>query len=135
MNDEKRSEIIVSVIISTGDEFVDKYYEMDPTVEDLVYGTDLTNGVMVLIEDPRYRVDISELKTDSPDPELLREAKKSNRRCIIEKYSRSKYDRTVSFIGVYEDGTKYTRRYAESIGWYVLADSVQDDDTEGGSAE
>lgn len=93
--------------------FEDKYYQMDPRTEDLLYdGSGLIEGMVVLIESPDQRVDV--------DEELigvrLERAMRYNRWALVTHIELN--EALVEFIAVYQDGSKKKISVDRSWGWY-----------------
>jgi hypothetical protein len=99
--------------------FVPKYYRMNPKTDELIpNGSGLKNGMRVLIEEPNKRVNTDEDLDNWEEDRAL----ESNRWCTVEALQ---VDPTgVSFVGVYDDGTKRSRRCAGSHAWLVRKDSI-----------
>lgn len=93
---------------------VDKWYEMDPEVEELIYdGTELVEGMVILIESPEMRVDVREVLTD----EQLFRARRTNRWMMISRIMLSP-DRThVTFLAEFEDGVKSKLDFEVRESW------------------
>lgn len=97
---------------------VPKDYIMDPVTEDLYYGDELDDGMVVLVEQG-YR-------NDEDFPTLYRRLLMTNRWCTVTK-ARQAMDgmggeevvKTVHFVGLYSDGTKEFRSYPPGVGWLV----------------
>ena len=88
---------------ATADMF-SKWYEMNPETEDLLFdGNELAEGMVVLVEDPNRRIDIE----GSMTPEHFYEARKWNRWFMISRLDRTPNGMRLSFLGTYEDGTKF----------------------------
>ena len=95
-------------------------YLMDAETEDLIYGEELRDGMVVVIADTIL----------SPDPDSGRELHPYEQRrllecarwCRVERMRREGH--VVSFIGVYADGSKFPRSYAASYTWYVKRASM-----------
>lgn len=107
--------------------YVSKFREMDPETEDLIAdGEDLKNGMRVLIADPMNRKDVSHGFNDSLGgvvvEYLLDRAKERNRWCTVSQLSYR--DEIVSFVAIYDDGTKRKRTYNCSWAWFVKLDSM-----------
>ena len=103
---------------------VPRYYEMDPLAEDLLYdGSSLKAGMTVLVGDPAFRCDVRDPSSLSED-EYYR-AKIRNRWMVV-----SNLDflpRDVSFIGIFEDGTKAKITIDGTIPWLVKVDTIPRD--------
>lgn len=102
-------------------QFVDQYYRMDPETEDLFYGSELMDGMRVLTASFRDRADLRYADKGKGDAEL---ALKRNRWCTVSKYRTD--DTEVSFIGIYDDGTKIIHTHSVTHGWLVKLDSIPD---------
>lgn len=115
-------------------QFVPKYYQMDPSEEDVLFGSELRDGMVVLCEnDSDRRV----LPDDYLEPGVIENLpvgiKKSlltmSRWCTISKF-RTKDDDLYAFIGVYEDGLKCVQSSNANTGWYVKRYSIPTDEME-----
>lgn len=96
------------------DGMVDKWYEMDPDTEDLLYdGGELMDGMFVLLENPEMRVDVREELTDE---ELFR-ARRTNRWMQISRVKVT--DKHVSFMAEFEDGVKSKLEFPVDESWIV----------------
>lgn len=106
-------------------QFVDEYFLMDPATDDLIFdGTNLRNGMVVLLENNSFRTDPSQVGSmDGGDRDRLyrynRWAKVSH--LVIN------MDRT-SFMATYGDGSKRKIDVQTSHAWYVKKDSMPVDD-------
>lgn len=91
--------------------FVDKYYEMLPDHEDLVFdGTLLRDGMTVLVGDERFRQDTTDTGLTERQKEL---ARRFNRWATISHvHSDGDY---VAFMAVYDDKTK--KKIVVDIAW------------------
>ncbi len=105
-------------------ENADKHYRMNPKTEDLLaHGEKLVEGMIVLAEDSFMRVDrLSTGEFMSPYDETR--YLENNRWCVVTELS---YDRRgdgvqVSFVGLYEDGTKAKRTYGRRWAWLYKID-------------
>lgn len=99
---------------------VPRDYVMNPETEDLVYGDELRDGDIVLIEAGLVRKSLPKNWAEVRDYERI-QALENSRWCVITKLRRSPvYDHNVilNFIGVYEDGTKMSRTFSESYAWF-----------------
>lgn len=112
--------------------FESQFYRMNrKTVELLANGSQLKNGMIVLIEDYMARVDIErafakDLEYRPVDPYALRRAETNNRWCRVSNVAHDKNHQQIVFVGEYADGTKVQRRYSDSYAWYVTIDSLFD---------
>lgn len=97
--------------------FVDKYYIMDPNEDGLLFdGRDLRNGMLVLVEDPTRRA--STIIGSTPmSTERYGQAMKWNRWCVVSNLLQE--DETVHFLGSYEDGTIMKFSVDVRLGWLV----------------
>lgn len=100
---------------------VPKFYVMDPKTEDLLRGSALANGMVVLREGPEDRVRLNDL---TEDYKMVR-ALENNRWCTVSEVRRDKNaSQLIHFTGVYEDGTKRSRSCNENSGWFVEIASI-----------
>lgn len=102
--------------IPVGHAFVPIDYVMDPTKEDLIHGSELKEGMIVLVEDPMLRDDPSDLDTEGVRPYTIRRIHEASRWCMVTKL---RPGQILKFIGVYGDGTKMSRQYSSSYCWLV----------------
>lgn len=113
--------------------FVPQYYTMDPETEDLLPSGDmLRDGMVVLLESPSWRfIDVDKKNVSDAAFSLALER---NRWCTIT-HLKSRLGR-VSFVGVYEDGTKRMRLVPRpDLAWLVKLDSIPPHITESGKYE
>lgn len=99
--------------------FSERCYQMDPEFEDLLYGSDLKDGMLVLIQDPLIKGDPTQDNSNDYDKHKLLE---TNRWCEVTQFkiqSRGADSPLITFIGVYSDGTKFPRTYDASYCWFV----------------
>lgn len=104
-------------------QFVEKYYVMDPKLEDLLFdGTELRDGMIVLVGDSSFREEI----TDGLRGYKLEIAMERNRYCKISRVGRTfKNDQwNVVFLGEYVDGTKRKVVIAEDMPWIVVKQTM-----------
>ena len=96
-------------------------YVMDPKTEDLVYGDELREGDIVLIESGHVRHSIPKNWAEVREHERVKTLENS-RWCVITKLRRIPgfwgHNMIVNFIGVYEDGTKMSRSFSEVHAWF-----------------
>jgi len=101
-------------------EFVPMDFEMDPTTDDLIWGSSLEQGMIVLVDAITIREDptkhVSELDHEC-DPYSCNRLKEKSRWCMVTDLR--KHGDLVSFIALYADGTKRSRTYNQSFGWFV----------------
>ena len=103
--------------------YVSKWYVMDPQFEDLVFGDDLREGMIVLLEDSMFRTDLAHIVSGYDQDR----ADECNRWCEVTQLrviSRTdEHGRPSSplirFIGRYGDGTKRVRQFDASFAWVV----------------
>lgn len=112
----------------TGDldkhDFVGKYFQMDPETDNLLFdGSYLRDGMIVLAGDSSMR---AEIRSREMPGEILEQALTHNRWCEVEHVVFSNSD--VSFIAIYEDGTKKKRAHLRGLSWYVKIDSIADNE-------
>lgn len=106
--------------VEEGRLFVDKYYETDSSTEDILFdGSDLYNGMNVLIEDREERQEILSEMTAS----MIDRAKERNCWAVISNVT-WKGD-SVSFIATYSDGSKRKRRHSIESAWLIKKDVVE----------
>lgn len=99
-----------------------KFYVMDPKTEDLLpNGKRLTNGMRVLAGSPDNRERIEKYETDWVMDRLLEQ----NRWCTVSDLEVG--DTIVSFVAVYEDGTKRLRVLGLYLPWLVKLDSIPEE--------
>ena len=96
-------------------------YVMDPETEDLVYGDELREGDIVLIESGLIRLSIPKNWADVHEYDRLKTLENS-RWCVITKLRRptgyEDHNTILNFIGVYEDGTKMSRSFSGTYAWF-----------------
>jgi hypothetical protein len=106
-------------------EFVTKYYEMDPIEEDLLIdGSKLENDMVVLIEDPEFRVNVSMHFIDDM-PATKERALRWNRWATVSEYEFDTEADEVIFVAVYEDGTKKKQIVSADKAWFVKLYSME----------
>jgi hypothetical protein len=86
-------------------------YLMDPETEDLIFGDDLCENMIVLVESQLCR-------HEEIAPDIF-----AQRWCQVTRLRRTAEHAT--FIGVYADGSKATRRYHLSHNWFVKKASMR----------
>lgn len=97
---------------------------MNPETEDLIFGKDLVEGMVVLIEEPVHRMP-KQIMHLAPTMKMIEDGEKAkirNRWCRVS--SLNFESDTVIFIGEYAEGNKHIRVYSEYDGWLVKKDSV-----------
>lgn len=115
-------------------QLVPQFFVMDPSTEDLLpNGDHLVDGMIVLIEDHMARSNLRRLENGNPitgemDSYEGNRALECNRWCTVTNLELHPYrgdmGRLVSFIAVYEDGTKRKRTYNRDYAWFVKLDSI-----------
>lgn len=97
-----------------------KFYSMDPETEELLFdGFELKDGMVVLIESPLMRGDLS--AADSNEAEMA-SVLANNRWCTVSNiYNHRKM---VEFVGTYGDGSKRKRTQGVRWAWLVKKDSI-----------
>jgi hypothetical protein len=117
----------IKIHFATGDipeGYVGPLFTMNPETEDLIRGTQLEEGMIVLIHDPtnRYEDPKKYENVEVIEPyghaRLLREG----RWCKVTEIFQRRESDVLQFIGLYSDGTKHNRMYNESWCWYVKTD-------------
>ncbi len=105
--------------------FEPRHRIMVPEFEDLCYGTDLKNGMFVLLEDALIKGDPDRIDSDYDKMKLM----ETNRWCEITNYTlmpRGADSPLISFIGLYSDGTKLPRIYDASYCWIIKIETELD---------
>lgn len=121
--DDKETEFIPEALTTV----YPLYYQMLDE-DDLIPGRELKNGMIVQVEPPTLRGDNSILLVAEEYKQLLL---KCNRWCTITKLHVDR--RTVTFIGVYEDGSKRGRSMSVRTPWYVKKSSIPKAEFKGGA--
>lgn len=105
---------------------VPKIYTMDPKTEDMLSnGMRLRTGMKVLLAPSNLRERPEEAET-LKDWQLER-LQTNNRWCtVVEPPTFNNRNNTISFVGLYEDGTKHKRTYVADYAWLVKKDSLPD---------
>lgn len=103
--------------------FAAKFYQMDPTTDDLIPLRELQDGMVVLIESSVHREDPSAI---SFDPAHTTKLLRNNRWCEVSKLElmHTGVELQARFIGIYADGTKMSRYYGGQAAFYVKKDSL-----------
>jgi hypothetical protein len=112
---------------------VPRYFDMDPTTDDLISrGDKLKNGMVVLLEADILRGNPNARPGSTMYDYETKKSKESNRWCMVTELEvRSSRDngytnKLVEFVGVYSDGTKRKRTYGNDYAWFVKLDSFPD---------
>lgn len=106
---------------TTHTDIVPQNLPMDPETEDIVYGNELEDGMLVLAV-PHGRC--SAEFTATHNPEVFYRVLSDNRWCKVSKIRKDDEERMVHFIGVYEDDQKVVRSSPPNAGWVVKRDSI-----------
>ncbi len=102
--------------------FVPLNYLNDPETEDLIFGDQLVEGMVVLIEGTLSRANPDHYQTTNPyDQHRIQE---TARWCRVITLRRERD--IITFIGEYGDGTKLKRSYNYCFTWYVKKASMPD---------
>lgn len=105
-------------------EYVPKYYEMDPTNEDLLFDSlSLVVGMKVLTGDPNLRCDLTDQRAIDTDADFIELAKRRNRWFTItyideEIRNNGRYT-NLALIAVFDDGTKRKLLVEKPWPWIV----------------
>ena len=102
------------------DGFAPRVYPLDPDTEDLIFGDQLVEGMVVLFEDSLLRGDANHIDTESPITRAR--TLETTRWCRVSSVRRSGH--IVVFIGEYADGSKLRRSYAQDYAWFVKKNSM-----------
>lgn len=94
-------------------DLVPQNYQYDPETEDLIYGDQLREG-MVVLADVHGRA-------DENDPWKTRELLVKNRWCEV---TNKRSDDCVYFLGLYDNSVKALRTSARSQSWIIKKDSI-----------
>lgn len=103
-------------MIEIPQEIVPINFEMNPASEDLIHGTELQDGMVVLLEEALFRKDPS-IPLDEMRPYDILQLRTGQRWCEVSKLVRN--GAILRFIGIYADGTKLSRMYNEAYDWFV----------------
>lgn len=94
---------------------VPKKYRFNPQVEDMVYGDELVDGMVVLVQ--------TDLRTDDEDDDCSAERLLiTNRWCEVTKVRAGQSG--IYFIGLYVDGQKEVRHSTCTTGWLVKQETM-----------
>lgn len=105
-------------------EFVDQFAMADSEVEEVLYSKDLKDGMRVILEQPSNRKNCTPYAIAGWDKGELYDALRSNRWCTVTKIAYDELNRVYVFIGVYDDGTRITRRDTSYTTWVVKKESI-----------
>ncbi len=107
--------------------YVTRSFAMNPDTDDLLFGNELTEGMVVLVEDHLFYEDPLILNKKNPSEYAVSRLNEKQRWCRIERFANGTERDLVSFVGVYADGTKRVRTYNKSYAWFVKKDSIPSD--------
>jgi hypothetical protein len=112
--------------------YVDRFYEMDAAYEDLIFGDELCEGMIVLLEDSLFRGDPARAFSETDDHSRWErdKCKEINRWCTVTRLlvtPRHDAEPLIRFVGEYPDGTKRVRQYSASYAWFVKRESIPTD--------
>ena len=113
---ESNTLVIAPLGITVYNDFVPIDYMMDPVTEDLIRGSELKEGMVVLIEDALVREDPKKLDEENTSRTNVLRIWDTSRWCMVTKLIQGD---VMSFIGVYGDGTKMSRMYSDRYCWFV----------------
>lgn len=116
MNNASNALVIAPLGITVYNDFAPIDYMMDPVTEDLIRGSDLKEGMVVLIEDHLAREDPKRLSSENLYHSTAVRIWETSRWCMVTKLQQGD---VMSFIGVYGDGTKMSRMYSDRYCWFV----------------
>src|SRR5690348_203673 len=104
--------------------YVDRFYEMKPGFEDLRFGTDLRNGMIVLLADHLLRGDPERMNENGYEAQRV---KTVNAWCTVSELNVIPRfgSPLIRFVGLYADGVKRIRTYDASYAWIVKLDSIE----------
>lgn len=95
--------------------FVDKYYQSNWGMEDLLFdGRELRDGMVILLADPQMRYDATNVELAGPG--VLDSLMVRNRWCRISRVTVDNENR-VHFLATYDDGMKRKRSYGVVNSW------------------
>ena len=98
-------------------DFVDQYELLDSDTEEIAYTKDLKDGMIVLIESPAAKMNVGPFQILGWDKSEMHMALANNRWCTVTQFDMGTGGYV--FVGVYEDGTKFVRRYPAMYTWFV----------------
>jgi hypothetical protein len=109
-----------------GDDWIGKYYEMNPVEEDLLpSGHFLSQGMKVVPESSMNRIDIfGDIPLSAGD---IFRARKQNRWFTVSHIVADDNGDIIHFVGTYEDGVKRKWSTDANFAWIYKLDSVPDD--------
>lgn len=99
------------------DLFMPKYYQMDPRVEDYLFdGTELREGMVVLVDSVNLRVDVYDIL----DSDEVERAYRYNRYFKVSRLTVSDDDDMITCLAEYGDGSKKKLCVRKDTPWLVL---------------
>lgn len=101
----------MSIITLNGIRYTDlvpRDYRFNPKTEELIYGDELADGMMVLTDS---------LWQGAVDDIAAKTVIETNRWCMVTKIRME--DSAIFFVGVYNDGHMAIRQSSVTDGWYV----------------
>jgi hypothetical protein len=113
------------------DDYCGRRFSMNPETEDIIRGSDLENGMVVLVESRDLRLPTSNERLDNRE-DILPQIVDVDRWCRITNLCQDDWPNgKVSFVGVYSDGKKAFREYQAKTAWFVKLDSMPEAEVEG----
>lgn len=116
------NELVEMDLLEIPAEPTDRNFTMDPRTEDLIRGSELKEGMIVLFEDSLGKDSLALV----PEEDIALEY--YNQRITINqhwcKVTKLQGGQIISFIGVYADGVKHSRTYNKNWVWIVKKDSM-----------
>lgn len=96
-------------------------YVMNPKTDDLIHGSELVEGMIVLIESASLRDNPERISFEkATDGYLSNRIRETARWCRVTKLTTVPENRALlTFIGLYADGTKMSRTLNKSHYWLV----------------
>lgn len=95
-------------------------YLNDPKTESIIFGDELVEGMVVVLEDILFRANPD--ASDSTDPYEQRKIHDTALWCKVTRLRR-RYE-SITFVGEYADGSEVVRKYDTSHSWYVKKASL-----------
>lgn len=107
-------------------EFVNKNYKINRRTEELLCPDDLREGMVVLMDNPEFRVDLTGVEdlNHLSDIDRLRALQYNRWATISATKDWGDGGRYRSFLATYEDGTQIHRNARNSSWWIVKYDSI-----------
>lgn len=104
--------------------FVEQVFIQNPSTEDLLRGSEIKNGMIVLIHDVVFQNFRNFEDPENREPYSYHRLLTEARWCVVTDLEVHRPDGLVSFIGLYADGTKHVRTYSNQWCWYVKRNSM-----------